>query len=163
MRIALALALATSSMAAERRIPESEVRDLLHQAAEQALGPDVQIDAIHYRGDLVVRGDGLAAEVDPPAGRPSGRTALRATLRTSEEERPISFLVEIRAPEPAVRHGASVLLLARSGAVTVSAAGEAQQDGAVGDKIHVLCSALHRILVGRVLDSATVQIDLGAP
>jgi len=86
-------------------------------------------------------------------------------FRTSQETRRVSFSADVVAAgrSPIVRRGASVLVQARSGAVLVTADGEAQQDGGPGDRIHVLCPALRRVLVGRVLDGTTVQIELGGP
>ena len=159
----IALALAGTAWAQERRLAESEVRAALREAARRALGPEIEIGLVHYRGDLVVRGAGAEFEVGRPATvRSPGRVALVATLRTSLEQRSIAFYAEVAAAAaPGVRRGASVLLLARSGLVTVTAGGQAQQDGGLGDRIHVLCPALRRVLVGRVVDASTVEIDIG--
>jgi len=162
--ILIALYLVAPAAAQERRLPESELHELLRAAASKALGPEIGIGAIHQRGDLVVRGTEVSVEVERPATlRAPGRVALRATLRTPLEQRPIAFSAELisTARAAGVRRGTSVLLVARSGAVTVSAGGQAQQDGAVGERVHVLCPALHRVLVGRVIDPSTVEIEIG--
>lgn len=174
MRAVLPILLATAATAAPlgsapaaspvRQLAETEVRGLLRDAAATALGPEFEISAIHYRGDLALRGDNLAVEVEPPPARlPTGRASLRAVFRTAQETRPVSFSVDVVAAGrgPIVRRGSSVVVQARSGSVLVTADGEAQQDGAAGDRIRVLCPALRRVVVGRVVDPQTVLIELG--
>jgi hypothetical protein len=168
MRALAALLVCATALAVEPApgpmiLAEEDLRALLRDAAARVLPEGVEIAAVHSLGGLTLRGGGLAVTVDPPAAPTAGRTALRARLATARETRFVTFQVDLVAPGrgPVVRRGASVIVEARSGAVTVTADGEAQQDGALGQRIHVLCPALRRVLVARVVDASTVRIDLG--
>jgi len=164
MRLALALLVANLASASEVHLSARHVQKLLREATTEALGSEFELLAIHHRGDLILRGKDVSVEVERPARLPKrGRVALRAKLRTEKEQRRLAFAAEIRAPgsEPVIRRGASILVRARSGLVLVSASGQAQEDGAVGDRIHVLCPALRKVLVGKVIDADIIEIELG--
>lgn len=156
--------LACSFVAAARAPARAEAPDLglmLRDAARLALPPDVEIVAVHVDDRPAMRGDPVAIEVEAPRdGRFRGRTMLRARIRAGKETRLLTFAADLRSParEPVVRSGAAVTVVARSGAVTVSAAGRAQQDGAVGERIHVICPALHRVIEARVIDASFVEV-----
>ncbi|MGI4747947.1 MAG: flagellar basal body P-ring formation chaperone FlgA [Janthinobacterium lividum] len=60
-----------------------------------------------------------------------------------------------------VDRGRPVVLRLQSGGLALTAAGTALEAGAAGDSIHVVNSLSHAILVGRIIDSADIQIDAG--
>lgn len=60
-----------------------------------------------------------------------------------------------------VERGRPVVLRLQALGLTLTAAGTALEAGAAGDRIHVINSLSHAVLVGEVVNSADVQIDPG--
>ncbi len=86
-------------------------------------------------GDKII---GLRTRRPVPAGVPLSETAV---------ERP-----------PLVKHGSAVTILAQMGGITVSANGQALQEGSEGSVIRVQNLNSNRIVSARVVDGATVQV-----
>lgn len=60
-----------------------------------------------------------------------------------------------------IERGRPVVLRLESAGLALTAAGTALEAGAAGDRIHVINSLSHAILVGQIMGSADVQIDPG--
>jgi flagellar basal body P-ring formation protein FlgA len=86
-------------------------------------------------GDKII---GLRTRRPVPAGVPLSEAAV---------ERP-----------PLVKHGSAVTILAQMGGITVSANGQALQEGSEGSVIRVQNLNSNRIVSARVVDGATVQV-----
>ncbi len=61
---------------------------------------------------------------------------------------------------PVVRRGDAIMLVARAGRMSMSAAGEALQDGGVGDRIRVKNSDSGKTIYGHVLEGGAIQVGL---
>lgn len=62
---------------------------------------------------------------------------------------------------PVVRSGERVTMVVRSGGLSVTAVGEAQQPGAVGQTVRVLNVDSRKVVTGRVSGPGTVDVSLG--
>jgi hypothetical protein len=62
---------------------------------------------------------------------------------------------------PVVRVGERVTMVVRSGGLSVTAVGEAQQPGAVGQTVRVLNVDSRKVVTGRVSGPGTVDVSLG--
>ena len=60
----------------------------------------------------------------------------------------------------AMRRGAAITIQVRQGEMLVSAAGEALQDGSIGQRIRVQNLVSKRIVTAKVIDEATVEVAL---
>ena len=60
----------------------------------------------------------------------------------------------------AMRRGAAITIQVRQGEMLVSAAGEALQDGSIGQRIRVQNFVSKRIVTAKVIDEATVEVAL---
>ena len=60
-----------------------------------------------------------------------------------------------------IERGRPVVLRLQSGGLMLTAAGTALESGAAGERIHVINSLSHAILVGEILSSVDIQIDPG--
>lgn len=61
---------------------------------------------------------------------------------------------------PVVKRGDAIQLVARAGRMSMSAAGEALQDGGVGDRIRVKNSDSGKVIYGHVLDGGVIQVGI---
>lgn len=61
---------------------------------------------------------------------------------------------------PIVRRGDAIRLVARAGRMNMSAAGEAMQNGGVGDRIRVKNSDSGKIVYGHILEDGAIQVGL---
>ena len=61
---------------------------------------------------------------------------------------------------PIVRRGDAIRLVARAGRMNMSAAGEAMQDGGVGDRIRVKNSDSGKVVYGHILEDGAIQVGL---
>ena len=61
---------------------------------------------------------------------------------------------------PVVRRGDAIRLVARAGRMSMSAAGEAMQDGGIGDRIRVKNSDSGKVVYGHVLEDGAIQVGL---
>ncbi len=61
---------------------------------------------------------------------------------------------------PVVKRGDAITLVARAGRLSMSAAGEALQNGGIGDRIRVKNSDSGKIIYGQVLDGGLIQVGL---
>ena len=61
---------------------------------------------------------------------------------------------------PIVRRGDAIRLVARAGRMSMSAAGEAMQDGGIGDRIRVKNSDSGKVVYGHVLEDGAIQVGL---
>jgi hypothetical protein len=132
----------------------------------------------------VVSGDPLtiAAKPRPPIGGP-GRVQMDVTISSGGEELlALPVYLDVKAAvasgvapaggrEPMspvtqvgnvlVRARQRVTLLVRSGSLTVTAVGEAQQDGRLGQTIPVLNADSKKLLTAKVTGPAAVEVELG--
>lgn len=60
-----------------------------------------------------------------------------------------------------VERGRPVVLRLQSAGLTLTAAGTALESGAAGDRVHVVNSLSHAILIGQIMSGADIQIDPG--
>jgi len=61
---------------------------------------------------------------------------------------------------PVIKRGDSIKLVARAGRMSMSATGEALQDGGVGDRIRVKNSDSGKVIYGHVLDGGIIQVGI---
>ena len=61
---------------------------------------------------------------------------------------------------PVVRRGDAIRLVARAGRMSMSASGEAMQDGGIGDRIRVKNSDSGKVVYGHVLEDGAIQVGL---
>ncbi len=61
---------------------------------------------------------------------------------------------------PVVRRGDAIRLIARAGRMSMSAVGEALQDGGIGDRIRVKNSDSGKVVYGQVLEDGAIQVGL---
>lgn len=142
-----------------RRVDRAELVRLATPALARTMTPcelrDVEAPraARLPRGPLTVRGDGHA----PPR---SGRVALAVGVVFEGETHAVRVPLRVRltCPEPVVRPGAQVRVVAVVGAVRASAPGEVRQVGRVGDVIVVVNQATDASLRARVVDANTVEV-----
>lgn len=105
------------------------------------------------------RRPGDPARPAPAADAVLGRKAVRAfpaghAVAAGDVDRP-------PADPPAVRANQRVTLVVRLGAVNVTAAGEALQDGKVGEAVRVRNADSKKVVTGRVSGPGTVDVELG--
>lgn len=86
-----------------------------------------------------------------------GRAVGLVSRRGLQADQPILARDLIR--DSAVKRGDMVTIVAESGALRVTAAGRAKQEGAVGDNIQVLNLGSKKILIARVVSSSTVSVN----
>jgi flagella basal body P-ring formation protein FlgA len=61
---------------------------------------------------------------------------------------------------PVIKRGDAIQLVARAGRMSMSAAGEALQDGGIGDRIRVKNSDSGKVIYGHVLEGGIIQVGI---
>lgn len=115
-------------------------------------------------GSIVSAGDVQVIRV-PIAGLRGVPLTSIAQTRGLSLRRPLAdnvpLMRDMLVKEMLIDRGRPVVLRLQSGSLALTAAGTALEAGAAGDSIHVVNSLSHAILVGRIIDSADIQIDAG--
>jgi flagella basal body P-ring formation protein FlgA len=95
---------------------------------------------------------------EAPARPSAGAVALVLTVTAGGFTRRVPARVELTCPEPVVRSGARVSVIARIGTVRVTATGLARQDGRPGDRVRVRIERTGALVTARVLDAGNVEV-----
>lgn len=104
--------------------------------------------------DMVISTGQLAVTVKTAASVTGASLSGAPVVSTTSAQAP---------PDPpaiVVKKGDPVTLVLQDGALTVTASGLARDNGAVGDVIHVHRDGVMNDLMGQVVDSHTVQLEL---
>ncbi|MET0339391.1 MAG: flagella basal body P-ring formation protein FlgA [Polyangiales bacterium] len=133
----------------------------LDEMIRTALAPQVAPCDVTQVSDVgaVTVGEGeIAVEADPMPRKQSGRASATITLRQGDRTQRLSVQTQLSCPAPVMVPGASIRIVAISGAVRVTAPGVANQPGRVGDEIRVTNSLTKRALKARVIDASSAEV-----
>ena len=88
----------------------------------------------------------------------TGQVSALLVIENGGHQTRVGITASLRCPDPEMKPGKQITLVAKVGNVTATAPGEARQQGRVGDVIFVVNRATNAQLRGRVLDAQSVEI-----
>jgi len=151
------------STAVELRVPRrsGKPRRVWLGAKVRRLVPALRAGRKLKVGELVTSGDVEWTEIDAAKRRDNTLTdisdAVGLEVRSAVPKGRTLLASALRAPV-VVRRGAQVTLVSAHGALSVTAPGRVNADGARGDLVQVTSLASNRRLLGRVRDGRTVEV-----
>lgn len=141
----------------QRKVSREEVAAKVRASVAAGIAPCELVQLSLLSGWALGAGD-YEVSTRLPRAVTSGRRSLVVWIEQGGQRSRISAQVELSCPAPVVAPGASVRLLAHTGAVRVSAPGKALQAGRVGDEIRVTNQVSRKTLLARVVDAQTVEV-----
>ncbi|MBI5509024.1 MAG: flagella basal body P-ring formation protein FlgA [Deltaproteobacteria bacterium] len=141
-----------------------ELQPLVALAVAETLPPGLRLRDVVVAAGLKLSRGPVQVTVQPPATWRPGRQLVRAEVRVATgapralmASIDVEGKIEVRAA--AIKRGAEVQIIARTGAVVVRARGVAQQNGNAGDTILVLPQVGPKLIKARIQDATTVEVE----
>ncbi len=141
------------------RLSADDVRRLALPALETALSP-CTIKDVHVQSALRVPRGELKVSAEAVVPRRSGRVPARVVFAIGQTISRVNTSVTVECPEPIVKPGDRVSIVAYAGPVRASVPGEATQVGRVGDLIRVRNLLSGSSVMGRVMADGSVEVSL---
>ena len=142
-----------------RRVSRQEVEARVRESISESVAP-CELGQLSLLPGWSIADADYEVSARVPAAVTSGRRSLVVVVKQGERKQRISAQVELSCPPPVIAPGASVRLIARSGAVRVSAPAKALQAGRVGDEIRVTNQLSRATVTALVIDAQTVEVQL---
>jgi hypothetical protein len=144
---------------------ELQLKKRLVEAMEQVLPDGFELLGVHSMGGLVLPRGPVNLKIKLPRKLRRGRLGVRARVSVGgQSPRLIAFSADIEEQVERqviiMSRGSRVMIVAKTGQVTVQSHGVAQQNGRLGEVIAVLPKGSRKLVYAKVKSGQRVEVEL---